>query len=306
MSRRTHELLTELAERRGASVTDLLDALLEQAPRQEILSQYNARMGEILLDPGRPRRVGRRNCSVSGDDRRVGTGCHRRHAVKSGSPIHREVSRATSSSGLARSWWSPITRLTTAFRPVRRRAVHNPRSRRRPARARRPTRGWPDGAQRLAAGAGTRGRPGAPHDASRCGARANDARSRTGCGSCSVSTTPLPDAPASAASAGGGGPKSRYRTAAVSTQRHQPLTAMAGSKPSCEAALWRDPSLHARRRSSVFHLDAQTRDSNGGVQGRPAPGRRSRNPSSPNPSRAAPSLRRWRVRASRRRHLESY
>ena len=43
--------LTKLAERRGSSVTELLDRLAEQARRQDILNQYNTRMAEILADP---------------------------------------------------------------------------------------------------------------------------------------------------------------------------------------------------------------------------------------------------------------
>ncbi len=51
VSRRTHRLLSELAAQEGRSVSDLLDRLAEQARRRQILTQYNARMGELLADP---------------------------------------------------------------------------------------------------------------------------------------------------------------------------------------------------------------------------------------------------------------
>jgi hypothetical protein len=51
VSRRTHQILAELAEQRGTSVSDLLDSLAEHARRQAILAQYNQRMGELLADP---------------------------------------------------------------------------------------------------------------------------------------------------------------------------------------------------------------------------------------------------------------
>ncbi len=51
VSRRTHQLLSELAAQQGRSVSDLLDRLAEQARRRQILAQYNARMGELLADP---------------------------------------------------------------------------------------------------------------------------------------------------------------------------------------------------------------------------------------------------------------
>ena len=51
VSRRTHQILSELAERRGTSVSDLLDQLAESARRRHILGQYNARMTELLTDP---------------------------------------------------------------------------------------------------------------------------------------------------------------------------------------------------------------------------------------------------------------
>lgn len=51
VSRRAHHTLTDLAERRHTSVTELLDRLIERERRQEILCQYNARMAELLSDP---------------------------------------------------------------------------------------------------------------------------------------------------------------------------------------------------------------------------------------------------------------
>jgi hypothetical protein len=51
VSRRTHQLLTELAQQRGRSVSDLLDHLAERARRQGIFQQYNARMAELLANP---------------------------------------------------------------------------------------------------------------------------------------------------------------------------------------------------------------------------------------------------------------
>ena len=51
VSRRTHKILSDLAQRRGSSVSDLLDQLAESARRREILGQYNSRMGELLSDP---------------------------------------------------------------------------------------------------------------------------------------------------------------------------------------------------------------------------------------------------------------
>jgi hypothetical protein len=51
VSRRTHKILADLAERRGSSVSDLLDHLAESARRHEILSEYNARIGELVRDP---------------------------------------------------------------------------------------------------------------------------------------------------------------------------------------------------------------------------------------------------------------
>jgi len=51
VSRRTHQLLSELAAQQGRSVSDLLDRLAEQARRRQILAQYNARMGELLANP---------------------------------------------------------------------------------------------------------------------------------------------------------------------------------------------------------------------------------------------------------------
>ena len=51
VSRRTHQVLSELAAQQGRSVSDLLDRLAEQARRRQILAQYNARMAELLADP---------------------------------------------------------------------------------------------------------------------------------------------------------------------------------------------------------------------------------------------------------------
>jgi hypothetical protein len=51
VSRRTHQLLSELAEQRRTSVADLLDRLVEAERRRRILGQYNARMAELLADP---------------------------------------------------------------------------------------------------------------------------------------------------------------------------------------------------------------------------------------------------------------
>lgn len=51
VSRRTHQILSDLAEHSGSSVSDLLDRLAERARRGELLDQYNARMGELLGDP---------------------------------------------------------------------------------------------------------------------------------------------------------------------------------------------------------------------------------------------------------------
>ncbi len=51
VSRRTHQILSDLAQRRGRSVADLLERLAENARRQDILNQYNARMAELLENP---------------------------------------------------------------------------------------------------------------------------------------------------------------------------------------------------------------------------------------------------------------
>jgi hypothetical protein len=51
VSRRTHELLSELAAQEGRSVADLLALLAERARRQRILRQYDQRMTELLNDP---------------------------------------------------------------------------------------------------------------------------------------------------------------------------------------------------------------------------------------------------------------
>jgi hypothetical protein len=51
VSRRTHQILSELAEQRRTSVSDLLDRLVESERRRQILSQYSTRMAEVLADP---------------------------------------------------------------------------------------------------------------------------------------------------------------------------------------------------------------------------------------------------------------
>jgi predicted DNA-binding ribbon-helix-helix protein len=51
VSRRTHQTLTELAERRQISVTELVERLAERERRHDMLRQYNARMAELLADP---------------------------------------------------------------------------------------------------------------------------------------------------------------------------------------------------------------------------------------------------------------
>jgi predicted CopG family antitoxin len=51
VSRRTHQILTDLAQRRGRSVSDVVEKLAENARRQDILQQYNARMAELLEHP---------------------------------------------------------------------------------------------------------------------------------------------------------------------------------------------------------------------------------------------------------------
>ena len=51
VSRRTHQVLSELAARDGRSISDLLDELAERARREKILTQSAARMGEIMADP---------------------------------------------------------------------------------------------------------------------------------------------------------------------------------------------------------------------------------------------------------------
>jgi hypothetical protein len=51
VSRRTHQILTELAQQNGRSISDLLDHLAERARRQAIFQQYNARMAELLANP---------------------------------------------------------------------------------------------------------------------------------------------------------------------------------------------------------------------------------------------------------------
>jgi predicted DNA-binding ribbon-helix-helix protein len=51
VSRRTHQILSELAERRGSSVSDLLDRLVERERRHEILALYNTRMAALAANP---------------------------------------------------------------------------------------------------------------------------------------------------------------------------------------------------------------------------------------------------------------
>lgn len=51
VSRRTHQILSDLAEQRRTSVSDLLDRLVEGERRRQILGQYNAHMAEVLADP---------------------------------------------------------------------------------------------------------------------------------------------------------------------------------------------------------------------------------------------------------------
>jgi predicted DNA-binding ribbon-helix-helix protein len=50
VSRRTHQVLTELAAQHGRSIADLLDELAENARRQRILDQSAARMAEVMAD----------------------------------------------------------------------------------------------------------------------------------------------------------------------------------------------------------------------------------------------------------------
>jgi hypothetical protein len=51
VSRRTHQLLSDLAAQQGCSLSDLLDHLAEQARRRQILEQYDQRMTELLSTP---------------------------------------------------------------------------------------------------------------------------------------------------------------------------------------------------------------------------------------------------------------
>jgi hypothetical protein len=51
VSRRAHQIFTELAAQRGASVSDFLDELAEQARRRRILEQSAARLAELMADP---------------------------------------------------------------------------------------------------------------------------------------------------------------------------------------------------------------------------------------------------------------
>lgn len=50
VSRRTHQVLAELAAQHGRSIADLLDELAEKARRQRILDQSNARMTQVMAD----------------------------------------------------------------------------------------------------------------------------------------------------------------------------------------------------------------------------------------------------------------
>jgi hypothetical protein len=51
VSRRTHQLLSDLAAQAGRSVSDLLDQLAERARREQLLKQYAERMTELSNDP---------------------------------------------------------------------------------------------------------------------------------------------------------------------------------------------------------------------------------------------------------------
>jgi hypothetical protein len=51
VSRRTHQVLSDLAAHQGRSVSDLLDQLAERARRDHLLKQYAARMAELSSDP---------------------------------------------------------------------------------------------------------------------------------------------------------------------------------------------------------------------------------------------------------------
>ena len=51
VSRRTHQVLSDLAQRRNRSVSDVVERLAENARRQDMLNQYNARMAELLENP---------------------------------------------------------------------------------------------------------------------------------------------------------------------------------------------------------------------------------------------------------------
>jgi arginine deiminase len=50
VSRRTHQVFSQLAAEEGRSITELLDELAEKARRQRILDQSAARMAEIMAD----------------------------------------------------------------------------------------------------------------------------------------------------------------------------------------------------------------------------------------------------------------
>ena len=51
VSRRAHQIFSDLAAQRGTSVADLLDELAEQERRRCILEQSAARMAELMADP---------------------------------------------------------------------------------------------------------------------------------------------------------------------------------------------------------------------------------------------------------------
>jgi hypothetical protein len=51
VSRRTHQVLSDLATSRGISVSELLDRLVESARRGQILGQYKTRMAAVLANP---------------------------------------------------------------------------------------------------------------------------------------------------------------------------------------------------------------------------------------------------------------
>lgn len=51
VSRRTQQVLSELAAQRGRSVSDLLDELAEKARRQQIVDESAARLTELFAEP---------------------------------------------------------------------------------------------------------------------------------------------------------------------------------------------------------------------------------------------------------------